>query len=239
LDVYEFFSEHDVPLRLYVEADMRPATHVQLAVRDETEWRAWIRTAGATFSEALRDEVKHLGVQPATDRPSAPARLDGVVQVSFAPRGIGLSAWGGDARKQVQIRRRFMLLGQTLDGMRVWDIRRAVQALQSIEEIKGLPIDLQAEGVMGVNALYAAVFEPGIRRVTLSKLPASHRDGPDYLNVMRFLDIPQAVALAAEKCNVVLHDSTASDWAYPSAVALNLGWPPNRLRIRSLEMDGR
>ncbi len=237
MDVYEFTSQHDVPLRLYVEASTQTPTSIQLTLRDEATWRGWVRAESQTFSEALREEVEVLGVQPASERRGAPRRMDGVVQVSFAPRGIGLSAWGGDARKQVQIRRRFMLLGQTLDGMRVWDIRRAVQALQSIEEFKGLPIDLEAEGAMGVNALYAAVFEPGIRRITLSELPVSHRDGPDYLNVMRFLDIPQAVALAADRCEVVLHNSNASHWVYPSAVALNLGWPADRLRIRSLEID--
>ena len=47
-----------------------------------------------------------------------------------APRGIGRTAWNADPAKQTQIRRRFMLLGQTLDGMRVWDVRRALQALR-------------------------------------------------------------------------------------------------------------
>ncbi|MHC1763897.1 MAG: alpha/beta hydrolase family protein [Verrucomicrobiia bacterium] len=239
MDVYEFTSQHDVPLRIYLEPSTTPPTSIQLIVRDEAAWRGWVKAASQTFSEALREEVEALGVQPVSERTSAPPPSDGVVQASFVPRGIGLSAWGGNERKQVQIRRRFMLLGQTVDGMRVWDIQRAIQALQSIEEFKRLPIDLQAEGAMGVNVLYAAVFEPGIRRVTLSKLPTSHRNGPDYLNVMRFMDIPQAVALAADHCDVVLHDSAASDWEYPSAVALNLGWPPNRLRIRSLEIDTR
>ena len=55
------------------------------------------------------------------------------------PRGIGPAAWTGDEKKQTQIRRRFMLLGQTLDGMRVWDIRRTIQALGQIDETRGIP----------------------------------------------------------------------------------------------------
>ena len=38
------------------------------------------------------------------------------VMVYVAPRGVGRTAWNADEKKQTQIRRRFMLLGQTLDG---------------------------------------------------------------------------------------------------------------------------
>ena len=34
-----------------------------------------------------------------------------------APRGIGPTAWGQAERRQTQVRRRFTLLGQTLDGI--------------------------------------------------------------------------------------------------------------------------
>ena len=53
-----------------------------------------------------------------------------------------------------------MLLGQTLDGMRVWDIRCAVQVLRSVPGMDTANIGLHAEGPMAVNALYAALFEP-------------------------------------------------------------------------------
>jgi hypothetical protein len=38
-------------------------------------------------------------------------------------------------------------------------------------------------------------------------LPATHRDGPHFLNVMRFLDIPQTIAMVAEHSQVMLYDS--------------------------------
>ena len=49
---------------------------------------------------------------------------------------------------------------------------------------------------MGVNALYAAVFAPGLDRLELSALPSRHRQEPDYLGVLRVLDIPETAALA-------------------------------------------
>jgi hypothetical protein len=121
-----------------------------------------------------------------------------------APRGVGLTAWTGDEKKRTQIRRRFMLLGQTLDGMRVWDIRRAIKTVHWVREKKTVPFwfELHASGGMGVNALSAALFEPGVRRLELTQLPKSHRDGPDYLNVLKLLDIPQALELAADRAEV-------------------------------------
>jgi hypothetical protein len=121
-----------------------------------------------------------------------------------ALRGVGPTAWSGDEKRRTQIRRRFMLLGQTLDGMRVWDIRRAVQALREALGAEALPLTLRARGTMGVNALYAAFFEPGVKRLELSRLPASHREGPDYLNVLKILDIPEALELARARAEVTL-----------------------------------
>ena len=41
------------------------------------------------------------------------------------PRGVGPTAFNSNERKRTHIRRRFMLLGQTQDGMQTWDIKRA------------------------------------------------------------------------------------------------------------------
>ena len=238
MDTYDFPSQSNVQLRMYVESAARSATSIQLTVRDSDDWAEWVKRASRSFPEALAEEAERLEIGTTDSQSSLlPPITDGVIEVSFAPRGIGLSAWDGDQRQQTHIRRRFMLLGQTLDGMRVWDIRRAIQALRSVAELKDLPIDLRAEGSMAVNTLYAALYEPGIRGITLSKLPASHREGPDYLNVLRFLDIPQAVAMAADTSEVRLTDSNSKEWSYPSAVASNLNWAT--LRFGKPSSDGR
>ena len=147
------------------------------------------------------------------------------------PRGIGASAWTGDEKKQTQIRRRFMLLGQTADGMRVWDVRRAIQALGQIEEARGMAPSVGAIGPMAGIALYASLFEPRITDLHLFDLPTTHRDGPIFLNVLRYLDLPQAVALAAEHTDVSLRVPDAAAWQFPASVAKSLGWEPGRLSI--------
>jgi hypothetical protein len=126
-----------------------------------------------------------------------------IAQAFFAPRGIGLTAWSGGEKRLTQIRRRFMLLGQTLDGMRVWDIRCAIQVVHFVREGDTSKVELRAARDMGVNALYAALFEPGVKRLELEQLPKSHMEGPDYLSVLKILDLPQALELARARTDVI------------------------------------
>ena len=128
-----------------------------------------------------------------------------------------------------------MLVGQTLDGMRVWDIRRGIQACGRVAGIESLPLWMQAKRDMAVNALYAAVFEQKIERADLWRLPQSHRNGPDYLNVLRILDIPQAVAIASEHSKVRLYQEDLAGWEYPTTVAAGLRWPADQFTVSAVK----
>ena len=148
----------------------------------------------------------------------------------LAVRGVGPLAWEGDARDQIQIRRRFMLVGQTLDGMRVWDVRRAIQAIRRVRDLRELPLTIRARGDMACHALYASLFESDLAGLELWDVPGTHMKGPDYLNVLRFLDIPQALAMAAERTPVILHGAVESDWKFATQTAKTLEWD-NALRF--------
>ena len=117
----------------------------------------------------------------------------------FAPRGVEPAGWQANAKKANQVRRRYMLLGQTLDSMRVWDIRCAARALKALPEFRKTPLYIRADRQMGVNAAYAALFEPEIQKLELEALPASHAQGPDYLNVLKLGDIPQVLEMLGER----------------------------------------
>ena len=94
-----------------------------------------------------------------------------------------------------------MLLGQTLDGMRVWDIRCAAQAVKALPEFKQTPLHVRAQGPMAVNAAYAALFQPEITKLKLEAVPASQAEGPDYLNVLRVWDLPQLWTALGERAD--------------------------------------
>jgi hypothetical protein len=149
-----------------------------------------------------------------------------VAFAAITPRGVGVTKWaetGG--RDDIQIRRRFALLGQTADGQRVWDVRRAIAVLATQADLKPAKLTLHGERDAAGIALYAALFEPSVAAFDLWHLPSSHHDGPVFLNVLRVLDTPQAVALAAPR-KLTLHVRTEADraaWEWPLGLQKSLG----------------
>jgi dienelactone hydrolase len=252
--VYDLLSQPEVLLRLYVLQPKRvkKPERVLLNVLDDAGWDEWIAGMGNTFAHELEEErqVPSPGLarsQQQFSTGNGPAysnalqlllRSNNWAMAFVAPRGIGPSQWSGDARKQTHIRRRFMLLGQTLDGMRVWDIRRAIQAVRGVKGLNDAPLWVQANDRMAVNALYASLFETDIAGLDLTTPPPSHFHGPDYLNVMRFLDVPQAVAMAAERSQLRLSQTDPQHWQYPAALMRTLGWDDDKLIIEPLFSAG-
>jgi hypothetical protein len=194
---YAFDSQPDESLWLLVAQDAkvkRPET-VLLTVLDARSWTnapgKWLWLGGGT-AEAMASLQQEM-------------RTRKLALAFFAPRGVPPSKWLRDPKKANQIRRRFMLLGQTLDSMRVWDIRRAAQAVKALPEFKKTPLYVGANGQMGVNAAYAALFEPEIQKLKLEGLPASQAEGPDYLNVLKVWDLPDLWQTLGERADVRNH----------------------------------
>jgi cephalosporin-C deacetylase-like acetyl esterase len=94
------------------------------------------------------------------------------------------------------VRRSHALLGRTVDEGRVWDIAAAVRYLAAAKKEKKT-WKVVGRGQRGVLAAYAALFEPSIKEVIIFDPPTSHKDGPIFLNVLRVLDIPEALGLLA------------------------------------------
>jgi hypothetical protein len=229
---YEIESQPAVPLRLIVlrQQDADFPRQVMLHVLDDAQWAQWTPAMRALLSlnpdaaeAAIDDEDAMLLQRGAGREPGLLAWL--------APRGVGPLAWTVPEAKQVQIRRRFQLLGQTVDGMRVWDIMRGIQAVQSIVGQGQLPVHLRASDDMAVNALMASLFEPGLHRLELIRLPASFRHGPDYLNVLRILELPEALAMATPAAGVRLIEPAPGVWDYSFMVGTRLDWPRDRIQF--------
>jgi dienelactone hydrolase len=198
LRAWDFMSEEGVALRLWLmTAGSEAPKLVVLNALDEADWNEWCSDLGPEFAELLQ--------QPhAPKRDEAKFKQNRMVMekqrwafAAVCARGIGPTKWAEPGSpNDVQYRRRFALVGQTLDGMRVWDVRRAFQTLKSNADLKGVPLWLQGKHHMAGIALYAAVYEPDVARLDLWHLPPSHRDGPTFLNIRKYLDTPQALALA-------------------------------------------
>jgi hypothetical protein len=137
----------------------------------------------------------------------------GEIWAFVAPRGCD-SDWSKENEKtRTHLPRRFVLVGTTIDEGRVWDVCRAVAALR--ESVGGKhPVVLAARGAAAGLAVYACLFSPGVSELLLQDLPASHREGPTFIGVLKVFDIPQALAMALpRRVRICGGDPQATLWA--------------------------
>jgi len=228
LRAFDFTSEEAINLRLWLltaEKVEKPSLVVLTAV-DEAGWAHWTGELGPAFQDVLQLAAapKLDGTKFAQTRKVLEANKWAFATV--APRGVGPTCYAEVGQPaDNHVKRRFALLGQTLDGQRVWDVRRGLAVLRGVDELKGAPLWLQGKGDMAGIVLYAGIFEPDVARLDLWRLPPSHRQGPTFLNVRRVLDTPQALALVFPR-KVILYEKdegAAKSWEGASQLEKILG----------------
>ena len=194
-----------LPVWILQRADLKPeqVRSMTFQVLNEAAWEKFHQWEAGHFRAGAEEGA---GDGAAFLRDQA-ARLDSSQGIAFfCPRGVGPTSLAALSKvKQTHLLRRFLLLGESLESGQVWDIRQAVEALRSLPGWSHQPLSLRSGQVMGANALYASLYLEGISRLELQDLPVSHRAGPTYLNVLRYLDLPQALAMAAEHTPVTLY----------------------------------
>ena len=89
-------------------------------------------------------------------------------------------------RTTIHVRRRYNLVGQTLDTMRVWDITRGIQLLRQLQPING-PLGVSGAGKQAENVLLASLFfsDPSKKIYVLNPNWSAPGDEPDHLNLLR------------------------------------------------------
>ena len=127
----------------------------------------------------------------------APVQAEAVM----VPRGAGRGAWVGNEARQIQIRRRFQLLGMTLDGMRVWDVRRAIQIVrQECPQLQELR--LRAKSGTESLVLLATLFEEPVDVVIAPSINGNADHQPSILNLTRSMPIEMLPVLVASRSRV-------------------------------------
>jgi dienelactone hydrolase len=234
LTVTDYQSEDpfQLPLWLVHRSDVPPdqLDLIVLNVLDDTGWDEFCAIYVGTFPE----EFSGATTEPAALAEARKMLLGTKWGMAYTtPRGVGAQSWRAlSPTKQTQLRRRLLLLGESLESGQVWDITQAAAALRTLPGLAKTPLWLQAERTMAANALYASLFIPDVKRLDLHPLPTSHRESPTYLNVLRHLDLPQTAALAAERATVAIYTDKPETWDYATIAARNLKWGDQRLQIR-------
>jgi cephalosporin-C deacetylase-like acetyl esterase len=102
------------------------------------------------------------------------------------------------------------LTGTTLESLQLWDILRAIDYLAGRVKTGLGPISIYGRREMGALALYAAALDDRVERVILENPPASHWDGPAFLNVLRYTDLAEVAGIMAPREIVSLSALPAS-----------------------------
>ncbi len=228
LQAIDFVPEPHIQLRMFVlrAASGPPPREVILSVLDDEGWQRWCRGLGPAFADVLQVHPKFTRDDVMWEQNRGVMQQQGIAFAAVIPRGYGVTRWAEPGSvAETHIRRRFPLIGQTLDGQRVWDVRQAIKALGTVPDLKSSRLVLHGERATAGLALYAGLFEPSVAAYDLWHLPASHREEPIFLNILRFMDLPQAVALAATR-PITLHVADAAErdrWQWPLRLQELLG----------------
>ena len=100
------------------------------------------------------------------------------------------------------MRRQAMVAGTTLESMQLYEVLRSLELLRSLPEVDPASITIVGKGEDGIHGLYAALLDGRVQRVVLQSPPASHLQGPHYLGVLRYTDIPETARLLGARLRV-------------------------------------
>jgi hypothetical protein len=239
MSVYVYQSQAAIPLNLYVVHDKKltQAQVCELTVLDQDGWNGFLSLYRDAFGDrdALRGE--HFAQQDVSSQDNfeqLQQRLlkSSVMMAYVAPRGVGPTIWDQTKKKQVQHQRRFYLLGESLESMQVWDVRRAIQAVSTVTGLNNdTKTTLHATGRMAGVSLYAALFQNGVAELHLTHLPSSHRDGPYFFNVSRICDIPQIALAVTSQAPLFLYDVDDDGFTHTTDSVRHMNWEQPRLTI--------
>jgi hypothetical protein len=218
-----------LPLFQLEAASRDRAVGAELEVLEDAAWKKTLAALAVNFAAPLETYQPPAGDESAWA--AIKVRLENRDLFFFAPRNHGPTATDPEARPQTQLRRRYMLLGESLEGMQAWDVLRAMQTIGSIGERSGRELHVRAKGDLAAAALYASLRQGLPVSLELVSPPASHRTGAPLFHVLRRIDMPQAVALAAERSPVKLVDVKEDDWRFALDTFKNMQWQ-NRLTIK-------
>ncbi len=210
LTVYKCASQADINLRLYVlqPDDNKPIKNVTFAIQDAAGFDENLNFLCNGFDEILKDEAALLkntqekisnfekGISELSDRNEA--------IVLCVPRGVGLTALGGDAKYQTQVRRRLMLLGSTMASGQVYDCIRALDLVRSLESFKSAKFKMVAEPEMTEVGCFAVLMGAKVDSLELKFAPRADQQAADFLNWSRIVTPEQLLKLVQEKASTVV-----------------------------------
>jgi hypothetical protein len=208
---------------------------------DDRDWRHWQAALAATVSDWKQTPE----AVPAEEQPRVEALqqllqkalpADVVVAVVLT-RGIGPTEWSREPKKRAQLIRRFLLLGESLDALRAYDLLQGLSATRELCRNPELQIELTASRELDGAALVASLFTEHIQRLTLEDPRPGIEGGPTFLNALKFCDVPLLLLLAGTRIEQVIIADRALQhpevWLTTRDAGSRLGLPEQWLAIQA------
>jgi len=187
--------------RLPVWEITKPGFEDSLAVAYILDNHTWPRWKDLLYSSMINTDIYFEDTQ-------IPEELNSRGHVVLLPmRGSGPAKYTGDDEVQKHIRRRYYLLGTSLEAMQTWDL------LQGLSMLKQLNPSCPVYGseATATQLCYASLFTNQLK-LNLVGPTDSHVSGPDYPNVLKSMDVPAAVMMSAMKNNITLITENTNLW---------------------------
>jgi cephalosporin-C deacetylase-like acetyl esterase len=199
--VFRHFPARPEPLGVEDIGDWEYGGGTKLLIRDFTTEDGIRLRARIVLPESAADVIL-LGIMRATDRAERfQGELSGVAAghalCALEPRGTGPTSW--HPAQDWQMTRGSALVGRTVASMQLWDLLRAVEMILDMDELPFGRIFTYGVGEAGVIAIYAALLDERVAGALADAPPASHADGPHFLNILRVMDVPEAAGLLAPR----------------------------------------
>jgi hypothetical protein len=137
------------------------------------------------------------------------------VRVVVYPCGVGETPWDKSFWKDTL--RNAMHVGQTVDSIRLAHVISAIAKAREQAGVDPARVMVAGRGISGALGLYAAILDPSIQQVMLLDPPSTHAEGPIFLNIMRYTDLPEAAALIAPR-RLLFYARTPSAYEYTRGI---------------------
>ena len=217
--VTEVDSQPGVRLRVWTLALADSNTkQLTLRVPSDVNWQSEI-----AFLEAFEDPAHDLAKDETAQE--LKQMLDSAARAWVDTRGFGATKVAPDAMKHV--RRRFWLLGQTFDGMRLWDLRCAVRVLEKVRPTQHDQLAVSGSEDGGISAMLLGALESSVDGFVLTNPPSDLNKAPAFLNLERVLLAPEALGLVAPR-SVWLLTNHPGNWEWNTHLGKVLkldAWP--------------
>jgi dienelactone hydrolase len=207
LDIYSIKTEVNIELPLLsIRSANYSGSEGEMQVADDAKWQTLEPALTRLFGK------KELWFEESIDGAVA-TRLKNEIrekgQIIYLPiRGSGIAKYTADDLALTHIKRRYYLLGQTLEGMQTWDILQGIKVINDLmPEIRSI----RARESTSVMLAYASLYTDMHHTLYLEAPALTHDSGPAYLNVRKYLDIPQAFLMASTTNDLFISGSEGFD----------------------------